>query len=127
MTTVHETRPLYAAITTQLETTGKQVGQATASELNDPPYMVLFPLPDGQNDASLSDSHASAWQLFQVTCVGDTMEEAEWMQHESRLALADFTPAVLGATRVELDLGSGVRRDDDGVRFFTTDRFRIST
>jgi hypothetical protein len=123
--TVWETRPLYAAITAQLETTTKAVGQAI-SPGGETPYMVLFPLPDESHGGSLTDPHQFVTQLFQVTCVGKTMEEAEWMQHEARTALVGFTPAVDDATPIELDLGSGVRRDDDGPVFFTTDRFRIT-
>ena len=123
--TVWETRPLYAAITTRLETTGKAVGQGI-SPGGAAPYMVLYPLPDGGHGGSLTDPHQFVTQLFQVNCVGDTMEEAEWMQHEARTVLVGFTPAVDDATPIELDLGSGVRRDDDGPVFFTTDRFRIT-
>jgi len=123
--TVHETKPLYAAITTLLEGTGKAVGQARRPESAVAPYMVLYPLPDSSNEGSISDPHQIAIQLFQVTCVGDTMAEAQWMQAKAREALLGITPSFTGATPIELDLGSGVRRDPDGVVFHTTDRFTI--
>lgn len=123
--TVHETKPLYEAITTLLATTGKEVGGAQRPEAADPPYMVLYPLPDDRNEGSISDPHQIAIQLFQVTCVGDTMAEAQWMQAKSREALLGVIPAFAGATPIELALGSVVLRDPDGVVFYTTDRFTI--
>jgi len=123
--TVHETKPLYAAVTTLLAGTGKSVGQAQRPEAGVAPYMVLYPLPDTRNEGGLSDPHQIAVQTFQVTCVGDTMAEAQWMQAKAREALLGVTPAFTGATPIELQLGSGVLRDDDGVVFYTTDRFTI--
>jgi hypothetical protein len=126
--TAWETRPLYAAITDQLETTGKAVGQAI-SPGGELPYMVIYPLPDQGTDGTLGDPHQMAAQLFQVTAVGDTMEEAQWMQHKAREALLGWAPTVAGTSvaRILLDMGSGVSRDPDGPTFFTTDRFQAIT
>lgn len=123
--TVWETRPLYAAITVQLETTGKAVGQAV-SPGGAPPYLVLYPQSDTGFAGSLSDPHEQVTQTFQVTCVGDSLEEAQWMQHEARGVLVGWTPALSGATPVELEFGSGTFRDPDGPVFYSTDRYRIA-
>jgi hypothetical protein len=126
--TIHDPRPLYDAIVSRLETqTGKDIGEGVRPEDADPPYAVVYPLPDSSYLATLTDPHESSLQLFQVTCVGDTMDEAQWMQREAREALIGWTPTVAGwsPNRIELDLGSGVIRDDGGPVFYTTDRFTL--
>jgi len=122
--TIWETRPLAAAVTTQLETTGKTVGQAISPGVA-PPYMVLYPQSDAGSEGSIADPHQIITQTFQVTCVGDSMEEAQWMQEEARGVLIGWIPSLTGATPVELDFGSGTFRDPDGPVFYTTDRYRI--
>lgn len=126
--TIHDPRPLYDAIVTQLETvTGKAIGEAVRPEGTNPPYAVVYPLPDAGYLATLTDPHESSLQLFQVTCVGGTMDSALWMQQVVREALIDWTPTVTGwsPNRIEMDLGSGVLRDPDGPVFYTTDRFSL--
>ena len=122
--TVWETRPLAAAVTTQLETTGKAVGQAISPGGN-PPYMVLYPSSDAGSEGSIADPHQIVTQTFQVTAVGDSMEEAQWMQEEARGVLVGWTPGITGAALVQLDFGSGVFRDPDGPVFYSTDRYRV--
>lgn len=126
--TVFEQRPLYAAITARLQTsTNKAVGQGVAPDTTRP-HMVLYPWPDIATEGSLSDPHQIAITRFQVTCVGDSMEEAQWMQHQVRLALIGWVPDLeAGTTPVELDEGSGVERDDQLTAglWITTDRFRL--
>jgi hypothetical protein len=114
-----------AAVTTRLETTGKDVGQAVSPGVA-PPYMVLYPQSDTGYEGSLSDPHEQVTQTFQVTAVGDSMEEAAWMQEKARGVLLGWIPSVTGATPIELDFGSGIFRDPDGPVFFSTDRFRIA-
>jgi hypothetical protein len=123
--TAWSVRPLAAAVITRLVTTGKAVGQAIAPS-SDPPYMVIYPQSDTGTEGSLSDPHEQVTQTFQVTAVGDSMEEAAWMQHKARQVLLGWTPGITGATPIELDFGSGVFRDPDGPVFYTTDRFRIA-
>jgi len=129
MVTVHDPRLLYNAIVTRLVTqTSKPVGNAVRPDGATAPYAVVYPLPDRATFGTLTDANQISLQLFQVTCVGDTMEEAQWMQQKTRLALLGWVPSVTGwvPNRVELDQGSGVIRDDDGpVVFYTTDRFSL--
>lgn len=129
MSTVYEFRPIYAAVSTQLTTsTSKALGQGVAPD-SQAPYMVLYPWPDISRQGSLTDPNQITVARFQVTCIGDTLEEALWMQHKSRTALIDFVPVVSGVstTPIELDEGSGALRDDDRTPpvFYTTDRFRF--
>jgi hypothetical protein len=123
--TAWSVRPLAAAVTTRLATTGKTVGQAISPGVA-PPYMVLYPMSDAGTEGSLSDPHEQVTQTFQVTAVGDSMEEAGWMQEKARGVLVGWTPSITGATPIHLDFGSGVFRDPDGPVFYTTDRFRIA-
>jgi hypothetical protein len=128
MTTVHSTRPLSDAIATRISTqTGKPCGDAVRPAGATPPYSVLYPLPDRQTDGGLGDPNQISWSLFQVTCVGATMDAAQELQFDVRTALLGHQPVVAGwdTGPVELDLGSGVLRDDDGPVFFTTDRFLV--
>jgi hypothetical protein len=123
--TVWETRPLYAEITTRLETTGMAVGQAISPGGN-APYLTLYPQSDAGTEGSIGDPHQFVAQTFQVTATGDSMEEAQWGQHKARGVLLGWTPNIAGAMPIRLDFGSGVFRDPDGPVFYSTDRFRIS-
>lgn len=128
MVTVHNPRLLYNAIITRLATqTEKSVGDAVRPDNPSNPYAVVYPLPDRATLGTLTDPNAISLQLFQVTCVGTDMDEAQWMQNRVRSALLGWTPTLVGftANRIELDLGSGVLRDDDGPVFYTTDRFSL--
>ena len=124
MTTVHPTRTLYDAIRTQIVTeTGEPCGEGVRPPGATPPYSVLYPLPDRASDGSLPDPNQIRWMLFQVTCVGATMDEAQELAHNAQEALLGFVPT--GATAIELNQASGVSRDDDGPVFFTTDRYLV--
>lgn len=123
MTTVHPTRTLYNTIITRIATqTSQPCGDAVRPPAASPPYSVLYPLPDRSTDGGLGDPNEVEVMLFQVTCVGDTMDEAQELQFDVRTALLGYAPV---AAEVMLDLGSGVSRDDDGPTFFTTDRFSV--
>lgn len=126
--TIHKPRPLYDAISTRIATgTGKPCGDAVRPPGASPPYSVIHPLPDIETYGTLTDPTQISHQLFQVTCVGKTMDEAQELQSDVRAALLGFAPTVAGRSpnRIELDLGSGVRRDDDGPVFYTTDRYNL--
>lgn len=128
MTTVHSTRPLHNAISTRISTeTLKPCGDAVRPPDANPPYSVLYPLGDRATDGSISDPNQISRALFQVTCVGVTMDAAQELQYDVRTALLGHEPVVTGwdTGPVELDSGSGVFRDDDGPVFFTTDRFLV--
>lgn len=128
MVTIHEPRPLHAAIKTQLETTGKQIGLGKAPADPDPPYAVLYPLPDRSAEGSLSNPWQVATQMFQVTYVGDDMTEAQWMQEKARGVLLGWAPTVSGWSPgpVEMDLPNVIGQTDfDGPVFTLADRYSI--
>ena len=121
MTTVHATRPLYASITTRLVTTGKAVGQAVRPDGATPPYMVLYPREDLATEGGLGDPNEIRVVQFQVTSVGDTLEEADWMRHKAQVALLGFSPT--GGGPILLEFAANVLRDDEGPVFSFPDRF----
>jgi hypothetical protein len=125
--TAWETRPLYAAIVTRLASeTGKAIGKAQAPGSTTPPYAFVSPVA-GSAETSLSDSHMTADQLFQVTSVGDDLDEAQWMQFEVRQALLGWTPGVAGATRIQMDQPDlSLGTDLEGPVTAVADRYSIS-
>jgi hypothetical protein len=126
--TIHDPRLLYAPIVTRIATeTTRPAELGIKPEGASTPYAVVYPFPDRQNLGTLTNPTEISQQLFQVTCVGDTTDEAQAMQKEVREALLDWAPTVVGfeCDRIDLDLGSGLLRDDDGPVFYTTDRFNL--
>lgn len=128
MVTVHEPRPIHAAIVTRVTTqTSKQVGKGK-SPGGATPYAVLYPLPDRETFGSITDPWQVARQLFQITYVGGDMDEAQWMQEQTRNALLGWQPSVNGwdIGPVEIDVAnlSGAT-DFDGPVFTLADRFSI--
>lgn len=130
--TAHNPRLFFDAIVAQIATsTGKNVGEAQAPTNETVPYAVVYPLSDESAEGSLSNPVEIAVWAWQVTCVGSTLDQAQWMQHKVRVALLGWTPTVagLGTTPVNLLDGAGVTRDDDiqPPLFYSTDRFLAYT
>jgi hypothetical protein len=125
--TVWETRPLTAAIVSRLQTqTGKAIGKAT-SPGGAPPYAVVYPIFGAPAEMSLNDSQMLVTPLFQVTSIGDDLDEAQWMQHKARQALLGWTPGITGATRIEMDQENLLAATDlEGPVTSVADRFRLS-
>lgn len=92
------------------------------------PYLIVYPLPV-EFDGHLAASDDQAWFYWQVTCVGETREQAEWGMD---LAIAAFVGRTLTVTsrdvaRVTLDDAAGGVRADETVQptvFIATPRFR---
>jgi hypothetical protein len=126
MDTAWETRPLYAAIVTRLTTqTSKAIGKAKAPD-SGPPYAFVSPVA-GIAEGSLSDSHQIAGQLFQVTSVGDDLDEAQWLQFKVRQALLGWTPSITGATRIQMDQPDlSLGTDLEGPVTAVADRYSIT-
>jgi hypothetical protein len=125
--TIWDVRPLTAAVVARLiSETGKAIGK-TKSPGGDPPYAVVHPQSDIESEGSLSDPHEQVTSTFQVTSVGDDLDEAQWMQYKVRQALIGWTPSITGATPIELDKGNLFTFTDlDGPVTSTTDRYRIA-
>lgn len=97
------------------------------------PYMVLYPIPGGTFDGSIGDPNDDAQLLYQVTCVGSTRTQCEWVLDKALGALVGQSPVIAGRSlmrSIESDMaGGGVRRDDtvQPAVFISTPRFRLWT
>jgi hypothetical protein len=92
------------------------------------PYMVVYPL-GGPFDGTLGDPDDDADLQWQVTCVGETREQTEWLADLCIGALVGKPLTVAGRAvqRVQLDdAAAGVRADDtvQPTVFIATPRFR---
>lgn len=128
--TAHDPDTLYAAVVSRVgSSTGKQVGRVQAPATKTLPYAVVYPLADPADPdvhGVLSDPHKTTVFEWQVTSVGGTAEQAEWMQHRVRSALLGWSPTG-SYGRVELSGGQGTRRDDgtQPALFFAVDVYRV--
>ena len=89
-------------------------------------YAIVYPL--GQVfDGTLGCPDVDSDLRWQVTCVGASREQAEWVQHQTQTALIGAVLTVAGRSvpRVRPDGGAGVRRDDttQPPLFLSTPRF----
>lgn len=91
-------------------------------------YVIVYSL-GSSTDGGLVDPHEDTTLNWQVTCVGFTREQSEWLVNRVNDLVVDQHFAVDGRTvgPIEPDLvAAGPRRDDD-VRpavFFATPRYR---
>jgi hypothetical protein len=95
------------------------------------PYAVLYPAGLGPTEGPVSNRNADARPLYQLTCVGGTRQQAEWLSDKLRPVLLT-PPSVSGWNVAEpvVETSQPVRRDDstappllytaDQVRFFIT-------
>lgn len=130
--TAHDPRVFYAAVKARLETTGKNIGDGEAPSDLTVPYAVLYSLDepaDPDRNGTLADAHATTVFEFQVTSIGDTAEQARWMQQKTRSVLVGWSPVVSGLScgPAARSGGQGVRRDDgtQPARFFAVDTFTV--
>jgi len=80
--------------------------------------MVVYPLPSAERDGDLSDFDSLQTWVFQITSVGETAKQTEWMADQARTALVGTgTITVSGRSiqRVESDtIGGTPVRDPAG-------------
>lgn len=95
--------------------TGKQLGDGTAPASPVFPYGVLYPLPSPTHDGDLATPDRDRGWLYQVTSVGATRVQTQWMADEIETAMEaeTFSPAGLTVMDVETDTRGAVTRDDD--------------
>jgi hypothetical protein len=95
------------------------------------PYMIVWALP-GQFNGTIGDPQDDAELSYQVTCVGETREQAEWVADKAIDALVGQTITVTGRSVMQyIELGdTGTTRRDDDVKpsvFIATPRFDVYT
>ncbi|MFG3586621.1 hypothetical protein [Streptomyces sp. NPDC047990] len=77
-------------------------------------YVVLYPEPGQAVRESLADLRTDFTTVFQITCVGGSMERALWAADTARAALSAPLAVEGRATWRPEDLGGPpVQRDDD--------------
>lgn len=95
------------------------------------PYMVLYPA-FGMFDGTMAAPSDDADLEYQITCVGETREQAQWVADEAIAALVEQTVTISGRgslQRIQLVDAGNVRRDDDVLPpvFFATPRVSLYT
>lgn len=111
-----------------LEAANLTVGDGEAPS-GSPPYAVVYPIPGGRAFGSLSEPHEDAELVYQVTCVGLTREQAEWVADKSMALLDGVTVEDRVIAFVELDSMGGARRDTTVTPavWQATPRFRLKS
>lgn len=116
------------AVTAVLEAAALTVYVGGAPSSAVAPYCVLYPEPGAAVRASLADDRTNFQGVVQLTCVGDTAQQA--LNYADRAAAA-MSPAldVAGRTawRPEALDGQPVQRDDDVTPpvFYAVARWRL--
>ena len=130
--TVHDPRTIYDALLTRLASeTGKNIGDTQAPTVVTLPYAVVYPLGDDPAERGvLGDPTQSTVVEFQVTSIGDTRDQAQWMANEVAVALSGWTPTVAGFSFGPISREDGadpVRRDDSvsPPLFYAADRYSM--
>lgn len=104
---------------------GKDVG--TSASLS-PPYCVVYRIPGGQTSGTLENPDENITLVYQVTCIGDSRQAAEWVEDKAMALLSGLIVSGRKVARVSLDMYGGVLRDDDlpgPPLFYSTPRFRV--
>ena len=96
------------------------------------PYCIVYPMPSGGTSGPMSSPHADEDQVVQVTAVGRSREQAQWVADVAKttlLAGLTLTGRSL-LSRPRLDVGNGVQRDDATAGpplFHAVARYRFTT
>lgn len=138
MTTLSQTKPLTAKIKEVLEAANLLVGQAQAPDgggwqedgsFNN--YVVIYSIPTSGSGGVLGDPQADVQLVYQITCVGESDEDAKWVVDKVIPAMLAANLSVTGrkVALVKLEMSPGIRRDDDmqPPLFLATPRFRLWT
>lgn len=141
MTNLASTRTHTDAVIAKLAAAGLTVGdgqdptaahgwQAAVGTSVFVPYVIVYPIPGGTFDGTLADHSDDADLVWQLTCVGATRAQAEYVVDAALAALVAQPLAVAGRSigKVSADApGGGVRRDDTAAGvplFIATPRVR---
>lgn len=127
--TVASIRTHTDGVIASLVAAGLAVGDADAKGLS-PPYAVVYSIPGGEMSGNLDDPYEDAELVYQVTCVGSTREQAEWVADKALTTLvAGFSVTGRSIALVRPDGGPGTRPEYDVTppRFNSVLRFTIKS
>lgn len=91
-------------------------------------YVVVYRIPGGSRSGNLDDPYGDAEFIYQVTCVGSSRRQAEWLADKAEVLLAGVT--VTGRQISVAPHGNpGEAREDDVTPsiFYMTPRYRLRT
>ncbi|WP_033819786.1 hypothetical protein [Kitasatospora sp. MBT63] len=118
-------RVVSLAVQTALSTaTGRSCGYGTAPTASDKPtgvtipYCVLYPLGGTSSGPPFGDGDGDGRMLYQVTSIGTTAEQAEWMSDKVRVALLARTKTGGYVTAIPISGHTVIGREidkEDGV------------
>lgn len=98
------------------------------------PYRIVYPLVGGEFDGPLGCPSDDASLIFQVTCVGATREQCEWVVDNTNEVLVEQAASLVipgrFVIRVWADMAGGGARRDDEVQppvFIATPRYRVDS
>lgn len=86
-----------------------------ASDNPEPPYVVLYPSPGQAIGENLKTPTGDMLVDFQLTCVGESVEQALWLHDKAREAIDHVTPTISGRTAWPIwsdEPPQPIRRDD---------------
>lgn len=130
---IHDNRELTTIVVDVLDDAGLHVGRAhaPAGVPAGAGWAVVYPLTGGLADGTMDNPNDDASVLYQITSVGRTAEQAEWVMDTSRVAILSGTYALNDrkVLLVTVDMFGGVERDDDvqPPLFYAKDRYRFLT
>ncbi len=90
-------RILTDAVLTKLRTNSasRKIGDGQAPADDDRPYAVLYSLDENEREGDMSTIDVTGWFEYQITSVGDTRSQAEWLADLLRTLIlaANLTPS----------------------------------
>jgi hypothetical protein len=134
MAVAADARVVTDAVKALLVAGGLTVGDGVAPSGN-PPYAVVYPVFHTVT-GPVGEPSADANRVFQVTSVGTTREQAQWVSDKAATALlgADHNAVTVTGRAlmqaIELYSSAGVTRDDDTAGaplFYAIDRYAVTT
>ena len=110
----------------KLQSLGLTVGDA-AAPASPPPYVVVYQIPGGGFSGQLGRINDDAEIVYQVTCVGVSRQQAEWLEDKANGLLTGITVSGRSIPLIRTDGLGGIRRDDSiqPPVFVATPRFRF--
>jgi hypothetical protein len=127
-------RPHTAGVISALQAAGLTVGDAIAPDTTAAQkWVVVYGGGVGQLDGTMRDERTDASPVVQVTSVGTTAEQAEWVADTVRRIMLTRPVTLAVANRrvlfVSVNASQPTRRDDDvhPPLFYGVDLYRIST
>lgn len=99
------------AVIARLQALGLSVGDAQAP-VGVPPYVVVYPITGGSSSGVLGAPDDDAELVVQVTCVGVSRKQAQWLEDKAMGLLTGFSVAGRSIARVDVENYGGTFRDD---------------